>query len=600
MTVFRVIHQINKFWATKSFIALAVISITLVNLSLIAPSATGASQPRKILTGWIPYYSMKTSLPAALNNADLIKEVMPFWYTLKFDGKNKSLFVSDLYVSGNPSIPIATPLAAMRAAGFQIIPTITDGTDKLVLSNLLASAANRTKTAKTIFDFVMLNNYDGVDLDFEGFAFVDGNTTWAKTAPLWVAFVKELSAMLHANNKLLSVSSPYNFNPTEKQKGYTVYAWPQIAAHIDRLRIMTYDYSVAKVGPIGPIAWTEKTIAYATSIMPASKVYLGLAGYGRDWVTKVEGTCPAPFVNAIKVGAKAATFVMRDAATLAASYQVTPVFDEKFGEATFTYSKAYEGTTADGRSTICTATRTAWYQNAQSYKIRSELVSKYKLGGVTAWTLGMEEPLAMEAIRQTALNIAPAKVVSTLISDKVISSYGSAINLSGQISLEDKSPVSNLPIRIEGKSASETTWRNLGLANTGVDGKFATAILLSKPINIRIATDGTWERAESLSNEIAIQIDRTISLSAPGTEKAKTAFLISGTVRPRAAGANLSLMKFTAGAWKNVANAVTDEQGNFVFPIAGEPRSIVRYQVIVQADSTWRQVAAPEFSIIIR
>lgn len=34
--------------------------------------------PRKILTGWIPYYSMKTALPDVLNNADLIKEVMPF------------------------------------------------------------------------------------------------------------------------------------------------------------------------------------------------------------------------------------------------------------------------------------------------------------------------------------------------------------------------------------------------------------------------------------------------------------------------------------------------------------------------------------------
>jgi hypothetical protein len=212
----------------------------------------------------------------------------------------------------------------------------------------------------------------------------------------------------------------------------------------------------------------------------------------------------------------------------------------------------------------------------------------------------MEEPLAMEAIRQTALNIAPAKVISTLSSDKTSALYGSAVNLSGQISLEDKSPVALLPIRIEGKSATDTTWRNLGSANTSVDGKFATAILLAKPMNIRIATDGTWERAESLSNEVAVQIDRTISLSAPGTEKAKTAFLISGTVRPRSAGAVVSLMKYTAGTWKNVATATTDEKGNFIFPNAGEARSIVRYQVIVQADSVWRQVAAPEFSIIIR
>ena len=575
--------------------------VVLLALSFVtAPQAYGANQPRKILTGWIPYYAMKTALPAALNNADLIKEVMPFWYTLKYDGKTKAAYVSDLYVTGNPSVPIATPLAALRAAGFQIIPTITDGTDKLVLANLLASAANRTKIARTINDYVQLNNFDGIDLDFEGFAFVDGNTTWDKTAPLWVAFVKELSALLHANNKLLSVSSPYNFNPAEKQKGYTVYAWPQIAPHIDRLRIMTYDYSVAKVGPIGPLAWTEKTVAYATSIMPASKVYVGLAGYGRDWVTKVEGVCPAPFANAIKVGAKAATFVMRDAATLAANYQVTPLFDEKFGEATFTYTKAYEGNTADGRSTICTATRTAWYQNAQSYKLRSELVAKYKLGGVTVWTLGMEEPLAMEAIRQTALNIAPAKVLSVLNIDKTNSLYGGAVNLSSQLTLEDLSPVANVPIRIEGKSAADTNWRLLGGAVTGVDGKFSTPILLGKPTTIRIATDGTWERAESLSNEISVLIDRTISITAPGTVKSQTTFAIEGVVRPRTAGALVSLMKFNAGAWKSVATVTTNDQGVFNFAVEGQGRQVARYQILVGADQIWRQVAAPEFSIIIR
>ena len=577
-------------------LALLAIFLTLFTSN----PANSANQPRKILTGWIPYWSIKTSLPSVVNNADLIKEVMPFWYTLKLNSKTKVAFVSDLYAPANPSVPIANPLATLRGAGFQIIPTITDGMDKLVLANLLATAANRTKVAQTISDFVITNNYDGIDLDFEGFAFVDGSKTWAKTAPLWAAFVKELSALLHAKNKILSVSTPYNFNPAERQKGYTVYAWPQIAPYIDRLRIMTYDYSVAKVGPIGPIAWTEKTVAYATSIMPASKVYVGVAGFGRDWVTKVEGVCPAPFAKAIKAGAKAATFVMRDAASLAAGYNTTPVFDSKTGEATFTYTKAYEGTTAAGLSTICTATRTAWYQNAQSYKMRADLVAKYKLGGVTAWTLGMEEPMAMDSIRQTAMNIAPAKVLSTLSVDKTTSLYARTINLSGQVTLEDASPVAELPVRIEGKSASDSTWRLLGTINTGPDGKFVAPILLGKPTSIRLATDGTWERAESISNEIAIQIDRTISLSAPATMKRGAPFAISGVVRPRSAGATVSLMKYSAGAWKSVATATTDELGGFIFSLQGEKRSIVRYQVLVQGDATWRQVAAPEFSIIIR
>ena len=107
-----------KILTSKLLVVVIALSVTL------STQAHSANQPRKILTGWIPYYSMKTSLPAALNNADLIKEVMPFWYTLKYNGKTKAAYVSDLYVTGNPSIPIATPLAAMRAAGFQIIPVL--------------------------------------------------------------------------------------------------------------------------------------------------------------------------------------------------------------------------------------------------------------------------------------------------------------------------------------------------------------------------------------------------------------------------------------------------------------------------------------------
>ena len=598
MTDSKIKRRTNRISLT-TLLALIAISLNV----FISNPANSEGTPRKILTGWIPYYSMKTSLPASLNNADLIKEVMPFWYTLRYNSKTKVASIVDLYAPANPSIPIASPLETMRSAGFQIIPTITDGTAKLVLSNLLASPANRSKIAKTIFDFVITNNFDGIDLDFEGFAFVDGSTTWAKTAPLWAALVKELSLLLRAKDKLLSVSTPYNFNPSERQKGYTVYAWPQIAPYIDRLRIMTYDYSVSKVGPIGPIAWTEKTVAYATSIMPASKVYIGIAGYGRDWVTKVDGVCPAPFAKAVKVGAKAATFLMRNAADTAATYKTTPVFDTKTAEATFTYTKSYEGTTAAGLSTTCTATRTAWYQNAQSYKMRADLVAKYKLGGLTAWTLGMEDPAAMDLIREVALKMAQAKVLSVLTSDKTVSPYARAINLSGefkQITLEGTSPAVSLPVEIKGKSVGDDVWRTLGTVDTGPDGKFTAPILLGKPTTIKLVTKETWDRAESVSNEIAIQIDRTISLSAPGTMKNGAPFEISGVVRPRSAGATVSLMKYTAGAWKSVATATTDEQGGFTFAISGEKRSIVRYQVLVQSDAIWRQVAAPEFSIIIR
>ena len=167
--------------------ARVIATLAAIALLTTTPAFAENAQPRKIYSGWIPYYAMKTSLPAALNNSDLIKEVMPFWYTFKLTGGKPT--VTDLYSPANPSVPIATPITTMKNAGFTIIPTITDGMEKLVLSNLLSSDSGRTAAVKAITEKVMANNFDGIDLDFEGFAFVDGNTSWDKTKSNWVAFV---------------------------------------------------------------------------------------------------------------------------------------------------------------------------------------------------------------------------------------------------------------------------------------------------------------------------------------------------------------------------------------------------------------------------
>jgi len=491
------------------------LAVTIAMTSNLVPSANAEPAPRKILSGWIPYYGMSTSLPTAVANADLINEVMPFWYTLKLNTKTKAPYILDLYTPGNPSVAIDIPLATMRSAGFKIIPTITDGTDKLVLAKLLAKSSDRASVIKPIVDLVMSRNFDGIDLDFEGFAFVDGTASWPSTKPNWVLFVKELSAALHANGKSLSITAPVHFALTEKQKGYTVYAWADIAQYIDRLRIMTYDYSTAKPGPIGPIAWVERTVQYAISVMPATKIYIGLAGYGRDWVTKVDGICPDNVAKVVSPTAKAATFVMRNAATLASTYGVSATYNELYQEATFTYQKTYNGNSADGQATSCTATRTAWYQNPASYLARAQLVAKYRLGGVAEWTMGMEEQSATDGIRSTALTIAPDEVLLSLATDQAAVKYGSVINLTGQAILKDKTILSGLPVDLEFKGFEETAWRSVGKSVTSESGAIATTIYLAKSGKLRITSEGSWERGAGLSSEISITVNPRLNIVAP-------------------------------------------------------------------------------------
>ena len=612
----------------SSYLALVCVLLT----SIVTNASALDNQPRKLVSGWIPYYSVKTVMPfikklptlptpapgapvtcndneyspidiAALNtsylftNKDLMNEVMPFWYTLK-----SPTLIRDDYSTANPSWPIADTLCLMRKSGLKLIPTITDGTDKLVLSGYLAKADVRATIVKSIVDLVNKYSFDGIDLDFEGFAFVDGNTTWSKTAPNWVLFVTELSAALHAQQKLLSVSAPYSYDPTEKQKGYYVYAWAAIASSIDRLRIMTYDYSVAKPGPIGPISWVEKTLKYAVSIMPASKVFIGFPGYGRDWITSVTGTCPASAPPGLKAGAKAATFKMNYANTKAAIDKATPVFDEKSSEATYSYTQSFNGLTTKGAATSCTVARTVWYQNERSYLERMNLVAKYRLGGSALWTIGMEDPAATTAMRNVASAVAPDTVISSLTIGDVTNQsiyYGGIFTINGLVTLKDKLPISGMPVTLQMKRESENTWSSIAELISGTDGTISTSVTISGTASFRLTTQGSWERAESISAPEKVTLLSRIVLDRPTSVKRGQALVVKGTLLPVVAGENVTVQRYLLGKWQNLGSATTTgADGGFTYSYFENKKGVLKLRVQITNNS--EQILSTQFFVVVR
>lgn len=612
----------------SSYLALVCVLLT----SFVTNALAVDNQPRKLVSGWIPYYSVKTVMPfikklptlptpapgtpvtcedneysqadlAALNasylftNKDLMKEVMPFWYTLK-----SPTLIRDDYSTANPSWPMADTLCLIRKSGLKLIPTITDGTDKLVLSGYLAKAETRATIVKSIVELVNKNSFDGIDLDFEGFAFVDGNTTWSKTAPNWVQFVKELATALHAQQKLLSISAPYSYDPAEKQKGYYVYSWAAIASSIDRLRIMTYDYSVAKPGPIGPITWVEKTLKYAVSIMPASKVFIGFPGYGRDWITSVSGTCPISAPPGLKAGSKAATFKMNYATTKAGIDQAVPVFDVKSSEATYSYTQTFNGLTAKGAATSCAVARTVWYQNERSYLERMNLVAQYRLGGSALWTLGMEDPAATTAMRNVALAIAPDTVISSLmIADTTNKSvyYGGIFTINGVVTLKDKSPIAGIPVSLQIKRESENTWSTIAELVSGLDGSVSVPITIANTASFRLSTEGSWERSESLSTEEKVVLLSRIVLDRPTSVKHGQPLIVKGGLLPVAAGQNVIVQKFLLGKWQNTASAtLTGADGGFTSSYIENKKGVVKLRVQITTKN--EQVLSAPFSVVVR
>ena len=213
----------------------------------------------------------------------------------------------------------------------------------------------------------------------------------------------------------------------------------------------------------------------------------------------------------------------------------------------------------------------------------------------------MEEPLAMESVRQVAKSVAPDQLNVTAAIDKSAIEYGNPVTVSATFSIKDKSPAAGIPVRIEGKSAGESTWRTLASVITGIDGKIEKAVLVGKSTALRIAADATWERTEAISPEFPIAVNRLLVLSAPGTMKSTDATTVTGNIRPRVSGAGVQLEKLVGKEWKPIGTAaLTDAQGNFTLNLSAQQRGVLSLRVTVAADSLWSIVTSPTFNIIIR
>ena len=567
------------------------ILITASSLALIFSTLAPASAnnpPRRILSGWLPDYSLSRNLPTVEGNLDLIRDVSPFWY-----GLTGATTIKDKYALGRYTTPKTTVIARLKSNGLVLLPTITDDTKKLVLAGLLANPTTRTSIVQSIKDLVLRHNYDGIDLDFEVFYTQDGRSSWATTKPNWIAFIKELSTELRQQGKLLSVTTPPDFAPETKRAGNWVFSWAEIGPYIDRLRIMAYDFSTVRPGPIGPLPWSEDAVKYAVTQMPASKVFLGIPGYGRDWITKVEGVCPKDFASSVVVGAKAAV-VMRSAVELATSNNATITYNPTHAESTFTYRKTYVDPT--NSASFCIATRTVWFPDEKSYTARTNLVGKYRIGGIAVWTFGMENTAAMTSVRDIAKSIAPDQVVGTIATDLEQIAYGSLFNLTGTFKLPDKSPIPSLNVRFEIKNSSDNSWRTLAAGVTDANGVIAVPVIVGQKSEIRLVSEGSWERLEGKTAEKTISVIPKVKLDLPSSIKANTSYTVTGQVSPKSADIKLTVKQ----DGKQLVDLVTDANGNFTFKTKAVPQGLSTFQVEIAAGVKNAAGISEEITVLVR
>ncbi|OFW77922.1 MAG: hypothetical protein A2201_08810 [Alicyclobacillus sp. RIFOXYA1_FULL_53_8] len=120
------------------------------------------------------------------------------------------------------------------------------------------------------------------------------------------------------------------------------------------------DLELESLAPADQFIFTK----YATTVMPISKILLGLAAYGYDWNTTTGASatdCSIPTIDA-----------------LIAQYHVTPSWDSTNAAPYFTY------TDASGDS------HTVYYENSASLEPKLQLATQFNLAGVAIWQAGSE------------------------------------------------------------------------------------------------------------------------------------------------------------------------------------------------------------------
>lgn len=371
-----------------------------------------ACEPNRFVTGWVATWTA-TSGRAVIDDpgsSSLLGEVSPMWFVTDDD--------ATVDQSGS-STNLSAVVSSLRAKGLPVVPAIFDSQPSGVMRRILDDPTQRRRHVRNIVDLVVARNFDGIDLDYEVFAFGDSRSTWDSIRPDWISFVRELGAALHARGKVLSVTIPAVWRSGTTTTGYWVYAQQDIAPHVDRIRIMVYDWSVSTAGPIGPMWWVRAVIDYSTNVAKVhpSRLQLGIPAYGRHWAVKrvATQTCPdgAVFRDSITLG---------EAAPLAAANRVTPVRHSS-GELTFSWVQYVSGTVtgpvvppsytppstvidridgparplspatrldAPATPISCEVLHTVFVPDAVNLRQRAEAALAARWSGVAVWALGYE------------------------------------------------------------------------------------------------------------------------------------------------------------------------------------------------------------------
>lgn len=300
---------------------------------------------------WYPSSDMPGGLDAIRDNADQIGVVHPFWYTQLVDGTVQTVDED------------AEMLAQWRELDMTITPSIAGS-----IWQQIVEPDVRAFHVEQIVALVERMDYDGIDIDYEGFPF--------STRDAFSAFIESLSAELHARGKLLTIAVHAKTDDAGSWEGAAAQDWRRLAPAVDVFTIMTYDYTNRNEppGPIAPSDWTRAVLRYAATVTDLRKVRMGLPFYAYGWQ---RDTPPATTTSWVEVQRLIESFkveIQRDPADM----------------------EAFISFKARGLPK-----RTIYFADSVGieYKLLQALSEFPQLGGVAIWGIGGEDPANWDVLR---------------------------------------------------------------------------------------------------------------------------------------------------------------------------------------------------------
>ncbi len=279
-----------------------------------------------------------------------------------------------------------------QAKGIKVYATI--GGTPPVLPGAF-SGENKARLIRDIVGLCERYGYDGFDIDFEGI------NNQARES--YTEFVAGLAAALKkmARPRLLSVTVQ-DF-PSAEDEASMAFDYGVLAEHADFVRVMCYDYSWNKPGPIMPREWFGRVLDFSRSRIPKEKFIAALPWYGRDWIAADETH------QDILFGQKEALTGLAGYQELLSRHGVRPVWDEPGGEYWFKYMRNAKE-------------HTVWFPEHEKFSWMLDEVIKRGAAGIYVWHIAYSDPgswrVMQEKIGAPVPEFEDSKVVSAFFSDR--------------------------------------------------------------------------------------------------------------------------------------------------------------------------------------